>query len=527
VSGPAPAAPDPVAPLDRRVTRPRTARNVIFSWVAFVVTVAVNFFLSPFVVHRLGNTAYGIWVLLASLVGYMGLLDLGVRSAVTRYVARHHARVEDAEAGKVASAGLVIFSAAGLVAVSISAIVAVLLPHLFTIPPRELGVARVVVILGGLNVALSLVSGVFGGAVGAMQRFDLDALVGIGVTAVRAVLLVVTLSAGGGLLAVALIQLGCTVLQGGVFFGISARLYPELRYSHRGIERAHITKIFSVGIYASLLQISSALIFSADSMVIGSFLPVAAVTFFAIAATLTDYTRSVLSAISQTMTPRASALDGIGAERELERVLLDAGALATLVALPITITFMLRGGTFIGLWMGPSYASSSGAILFVLSVALSLAAARQIVASTMIGVNRHRDLVPFYAAEGLINVGVSLYWVRTIGLLGVALGTAVPNVVTTLLVTPWITHRVLGTSTWRFAQAVWVRPLLAMVPFAAATWAVEQGWPGRSLVTFFAGVLVTLPVAALGAWFVAVPEGYRSTALASLGRMRRAVFRSA
>ena len=510
-----------VQPRSERVTRPRTFRNVLLAWAAFAFTVVVNFFLSPFIVHTLGNTEYGVWVLLGSLVGYMGLLDLGVRGAVSRYIARHHARAEDEDAGRVASAGLAIFSATGLVALAASVVIALLLEHLFRIPRATLLLARVVVILGGLNVAVSLVSGVFGGAVTALQRFDLDAVVGIAIGALRAVALVVTLSAGGGLLVLSLVQLGCTVLQSLVYFVLTARLYPELRYSFRGLDRAKLRKIFSFSVYSSMVHFSAAVIHSADALVIGAFLPIAAVTFFAIASTLTDYTRSIVGAISRTMTPRASALDGLGARQELERVLLKAGAVSSLVALPITITFILRGRAFIGLWMGPSYAETSGLILLLLSVALCVAAGRQVVASTVIGLNRHREMVPFYIAEALINVGLSVYWVRTLGLVGVALGTMVPNLATTLLVTPWIVHRVLGTPLWTIWTALWLRPLAAMVPFAAATWAVEHFHAARSLATFFAGIMLVLPVAAAGAWLVGLPAADRRSFAAVIGRRLR------
>src|SRR5450755_2807636 len=58
-------------------------QNVLSNWLALAVTTVVGFFLSPFVVHRLGNLAYGVWVIIGSLVSYMGLLDLGLRGAVT------------------------------------------------------------------------------------------------------------------------------------------------------------------------------------------------------------------------------------------------------------------------------------------------------------------------------------------------------------------------------------------------------------------------------------------------------------
>lgn len=520
-----PAAPAGPAPGGGgRVIRPRTGRNVVVMWLAFAFNVGVGFFLSPFIVHRLGNTAYGIWVLLGSLVGYMGLLDLGVRGAVMRYVARHHARGEDDEASRIASSGLVIFGATGLVAVTASAVIAVLVDRIFHVPADSVGVARAVVVLGGLTIATSLVSGVFGGTVAAMQRFDLASITDIVVAALRTAAIVIALSAGAGLLGLALIHLGATLTQAAIQYVLTRRLYPQLTLRLHGVDRSRIATIVSFSVFSSLLQVSGLLIFSADSIVIGTALPVAMITFFAIAASLTDYTRSILSAISQTMTPRASALEGVGATAELEHAVLGTAALATLIALPIILTFVVRGHTFLRLWMGPAYADRSAPVLAILSVALSFAAARQVIAGATIGLNRHRLLVPFYLTEGVINVGQSLLWVRGLGIDGVALGTAVPNLVTTWLVIPWVVHRTIGTRPRRTWTAVWLRPFAAMIPFLAATWAIERAWPVHSLVTFFAGVALALPAAAAGAWFVAFTRADRqayAARLRGLGLARR------
>ena len=55
--------------------------------------------------------------MLVSLVGYLGLLDLGVRTAVTKYVATHHAAARHEEASRIVSAALAIFGITGLSAI--------------------------------------------------------------------------------------------------------------------------------------------------------------------------------------------------------------------------------------------------------------------------------------------------------------------------------------------------------------------------------------------------------------------------
>src|SRR6516225_8417694 len=102
----------------------RSIRNILSNWGGYFFSILVGFFLSPFVVHRLGNSAYGVWTLMVSLTGYLGLLDFGGRGSVTRYVARFHARGEHESSGRLVSSALLIFSCAGALAILVSCLIA-------------------------------------------------------------------------------------------------------------------------------------------------------------------------------------------------------------------------------------------------------------------------------------------------------------------------------------------------------------------------------------------------------------------
>ena len=83
--------------------KPSPLVNVLSNYGVFFFTAVASFFLSPFIVHRLGNETYGTWALLVSLVGYLGLLDLGVRGAVTRFIANTHASGDHDASSRYAS----------------------------------------------------------------------------------------------------------------------------------------------------------------------------------------------------------------------------------------------------------------------------------------------------------------------------------------------------------------------------------------------------------------------------------------
>lgn len=507
-------------------TRVSNQRNVLVNWGAFLMTALVGFFLSPFMVRTLGNDAYGVWALLGSITTYMGLLDLGIRSAVTRYTARLHAQARHAEAGAMASAALAAFSLLGLVTVATATVLSVFLDDLFTIPPALLPAARAVLLISGVNIGIALLNGVFGGVITARQRLDLIGTVDIGAEVLRAGAIVLVLSRGAGLIGLSLVHLGTTLFRVGTQLSLARRLYPEMRYALRGWDRGHLRDILSFSVYSTLIFLSSTVILQADAIVIGAFLPVSMITFFAIGATLTTYARSLNRPVIQTVPPRVSALDARHETDGVVRVTLATARISSLVTLPLAVTFLLRGRTFIGLWMGPEYAGPSGQVLTVLTLSLALSAPRGVLQGAFVGLNRHRHLVPWYVAEAVANLALSVALIHPMGIVGVAWGTTGPSLVTSLVVVPLLTRRWLRIGLRRLFTEMWIRPLAAVAPFAAALWAIEHWWPAAGLLHFFLQVAAALPVAAAGAWLVALdPDQRQAYAGTHVARARAMVRR--
>lgn len=477
------------------------ARNVLANWLTYLLSGAVSFFLSPFIVRHLGNSAYGIWVLLVSLTGYLGFLDLGIRGAVTRYVAKFHSEREHQESSYIVSSACGLFVAAGFLAILVSASFAVLaLPH-FEIPPGYLGSAQLVVVIAGLNVAVSLVSGVFGGVLVGLQRFDLNNSIAIGVMTLRTTAILIALRNGRGLIALALIQLCSTISELLLGFAVSRKLYPQARLAFSNLRRAYVSVIFSFGVYAFLMQISSYLVYYTDALVIGAFLPVSAITFFAIGSNLTLYARELVSGFSRTMTPLASKLEVEAGRMGLQDAASTAARYCSLSMLPIFTTFIIRGHTFIALWMGPSYGDLSGHVLWILSIPWLLGAAGAVSASVMLGISRHRAIVPVAVAEGLGNLVLSVLLVKRMGIIGVAWGTAIPNLAVSLFFWPWYVRKNLRISIRDYIVSLWLVPMLAMVPFGICTYIVNRLWMAKNLTVFFLQVACVLPVALMGAWY--------------------------
>jgi len=242
-------------------------------------------------------------------------------------------------------------------------------------------------------------------------------------------------------------------------------------------------------------------------------LPISAVAVFAIAGNLCEYASKVAGALSKTITPRVSALKSLGSLKVGEAVLL-AARLATLACTPIAMTFLIRGKSFIGLWMGAEFGPSSGAVLEVLALMVWIGGVRAVAISAIIGANRHRLLIPVLAGEAVSNLGLSIVLANAVGVVGVAIRTVIPGTIVTLVFIPIYLRLATGVSLTDFYwRALW-RPTVACLPFLLATLLFEQYLPARNLLMFFLQVLLVLPLVPLSALFLCATPTERQNVLA-------------
>lgn len=488
----------------------RAVKNVLANWAAFVVGTAITFVLSPFIVHHLGDTRFGVWGLIGSVVGYLGLLDLGIRVAVTRFVAFHEAKGDRAAVTRVVSTAMGLFVAGAGFASILGLALATILPHAMNIPPQFTREASIAFAIGGVTVGIALIGGVYGGVIAGLQRLTLLNAMDLGSEVVRAVSVFVVLKSGGNLIALALIQLGCVTLRAVMYRVASWRLEPWLKVERSGINRATLREIFNFSTYTMILHVSAIFIFSSDAVVIAAIMPVAQVTFFVIAGNLTQAVLRVLGGVSQAIYPLVSARQAVQGTLATGGILKTSMRLGALAILPILLTLLVRGPTFIGLWMGPSYTETAGHILRVLCLGLCFFTSYHILTQTAMGLNLHKSMVPAYVGEAVANVLLSIVLGLWWGVIGVAWGTTIPRLALSLGLGPWFARRTLRIPIHDFAMHAWARPLASMIPFALANAVVDGAWPAANLLAFFAQVALLLPLAGAGAWLLGLERGERA-----------------
>jgi O-antigen/teichoic acid export membrane protein len=181
------------------------------------------------------------------------------------------------------------------------------------------------------------------------------------------------------------------------------------------------------------------------------------------------------------------------------------------MVLPIATTFLLRGNTFIRLWMGRDYADVSGRVLWILTLALIFVAAGQVASSVMVGIDKYKPVVWVVCCEALCNLVLSIVLARSMGVFGVAWGTTLPSLAVSLLFWPSYIYRTLRIPVLSYVTSTWIRPAVAVIPFGVLSYEIEKLWPASSLVVFFSQVGVCLVVFMIASWFIGLTRRERAT----------------
>jgi O-antigen/teichoic acid export membrane protein len=501
------AVPPAAAPTSRASF---IVRNVTSSWAVLLVNTLISFLLAPLVVSSLGSVYYGVWSLLMQFTGYLWLFDFGVRESVIKYVAQYEASGERDKLEITVRTAIAVYSLVTLVAMLAVAVMVAALPHVFNIPPDAVSTARIAAFVTGTTVAQSFLTNVFVGVLMGLQRIYLVSRMGIVFSLARAAGTYLLLTNGFGLVGLSLLHLALSLANAGLVVHYCRHYLPDLPLAPTRPERPEVVKLFNYGKYVLLANVGDKIVFATDALVIGAFLPIAALTPYAIAGTLIQNMRQVVMAMAQIFNPLTSSLRAEGGARVVQPVLQSGARAAMTIGVPICIGFITLGERFVSLWMGDEHAAMAGRVMTVLSAGYLVGLPYYTISGVLYGLGEHRVVAVLRIVEGAINLLCSIVLINLVGLVGVAIGTAIPHVVIVGWALPRALPKLFPMNLRDYYLAVYGRTLLAAVPFAVATWLIATVVRPATLASFLAWGVASLAAYAAPVWFISMTDDERA-----------------
>lgn len=480
--------------------QPKTIWNIAANVAGIIVNMVSGLLVMPYLIQRLGNTTYGLWILIGTLTGYFGVLDLGVPAAVGRLIAIHRARHEPAHINVVMSTAFALLFVVSLGVCVATAISLLLFPALFTVPASSGLDVHYSLILVGLNLALAFPASVFSGLLWGYERFDLQNAIDIPVLAARTVLSLTMVSSAMPLTSLGAIVLLVTSLGSVSKMIVCYKLVPSLKLSPQHVHKNKIREIFSISGWMSVISWSRTLIPQIAPTIIGARLGSAAVTTFMVARQLVVYANIFSISATQVMTPGATgayATNSVGTQRQ---IFIEGGKFAYALTIFFAAGLFCLGMPFIHWWQH-GLQDAAYRPLLILMLGESLPMSQWLTYSVLLAAGRQRVLALLALSEGVICVPLILGLIGKGRIAGVCIGVAVAGFLARGILQWVYGTRLLRVSLGAYIRQVFLPVTLAAVPSVAALYAAVAVLQPQSLGWVLAlGAAYSILFAATLAW---------------------------
>ncbi len=392
-------------------------RGIIWTLVGQGWVLVITFLATPFIVHRLTVSIYGVYALTSVIIGYLALLKLGLDTASIKYMSQYVAKGEDDKVASAFWSCIFIYLIIGLIGIAIINIsTPFLVKRIFKISQELQDIAVFTLRVGSLGFLFLLISGVVSGAIQAKSRFDVLNRIDIFLCTLQVLAIVALLKFGFSLREIVVSNLVIQALGIAVYWVNANKLMPFL--SVPSWDAKILVKLFRFGGFVTISGIVGPVLGNTEKIFLASLRSVQSLTYYSIPYFIMDRLSLVRSSFSTVLFPTFSYFQNSDEEKAGEDIHYRSTLYLLFAYLFFVLFFCFFGRPFLAAWAGEDFAQHSSGILNILIIAGLINATAAPSAILLQGMDKPNIPAIFHLIEAVLYVPAAyllIYWWGGIG----------------------------------------------------------------------------------------------------------------
>lgn len=399
--------------------------GAILSYVVIAINIIVGIGYTPILIRMLGQSEYGLYSLVYSIITYLTVLDLGFGNAMVLYTAKYRAKNQKEEEYKLYGMFTIIFTIIGAIAAIIGVLMYFNVDTFFgnTMTKTELDRAKIMMLILTFNLAITFPLSIFGNILVAYEKFVISKLIKIAQIILMPCIMLPLLFLGYKSIAmvvvITILNIVCLLANAIVCF---KSLKIKISFSKFNIPV--LKEIFKYSFFVFLAQIIDKVNWSVDQVVLGNVAGTTAVAVYSVAGQLNNMYLSFSTAISGVMLPKVAKMEeNTATPKQYTEIFVRTGRIQYIVMGLIITGFIIFGQEFINLWAGPGY-ETAYYIACILMIPVTIPLTQNIGLSILQVKNKYKYRTMIFFVIAILNVIVSIPLAKIYGGIGSAIGTA-------------------------------------------------------------------------------------------------------
>ena len=327
------------------------------NYVVIILNMIVGLLYTPYMLRMMGQSEYGLYSLVASVISYLTILDLGFGNAIIRYTAKYRAEGKLKEQYEMFGMFLVLYVIIGIIAFLAGLGLYYNVNTLFgdTMTLEELEKAKIMMLFLIFNVAVTFPMSIFGSVISAYERFVFPRVINIIRIILNTVIMICLMEMGYKAVAMVILQtvfnISTLIIN---YFYCKYKLHIKLYFCNFQWGLLKEISIYSFWIFLNVIM--DRIYWSTGQFVLGALVGTTAVAVFAVAIQLEHLYMQFSSAISGVFLPKVTAMVARNNDRkEISNLFIKTGRIQYIILAFILSGFIVFGRDFIKLWAGSEY----------------------------------------------------------------------------------------------------------------------------------------------------------------------------
>ena len=437
--------------------------GAILSYVSIIINTLIQLLYTPLLIRKLTQSEYGLYSLVASIIGYLTIMDLGFGNAIVVYTAKYKAQGKTEEEKKLHGMFNLIFKIIGILAGFLGVVLYFNVNNIFghNMTSIEINKMKIMMLILSFNLFLTFFFAIYNSIISAYEKFTFQKIIAIIHSLLKPLIMIPLLFLG-----YKSITLCIVITITNIFTVLSNYIYckRKLKIStkYNGFDKQIFKTIFGYSIWIFIGTIVDKANWSVDNFVLGAVSGTIAVSIYSIAATLNQMFISLSTAISGVLLPKMSKLVAKKASsEELTNEMIKVGRIQNYVIFLMCSGLILFGKKFILFWAGDGF-EESYYVALLLIIPLCIPLIQNLGLSIMQAMNKFKFKSISTLIMAIINIFISIIFAKKWGATGAALGTCISLVVCNIILINIYYCKVIKLDIIRF----WKSIIIQSIPFS-------------------------------------------------------------
>ena len=443
-------------------------RGAILSYLSIILSTVVQLVYTPLLIRMLGQSEYGLYSLVSSVIGYLTVLDLGFGNAIVVFTAKYRANKEYEKEKKLHGMFLVIFCIIGLIAGLLGVLLYFNVPLLFgkTMTDIELHKAKIMMLILSFNLAATFPFSIYSSIITAYEKFTFQKIMSILNTLLKPLLMIPLLFLGykSITMTVVITVVNIIVLLSNYFY-CKKKLGVNIKFM--GFDKKLFKTIFSYSFFIFLGVIVDKVNWSVDQFVLGAVSGTIAVSLYSVASQINTLFVNLSGAMSGVLLPKMSKMIAKNvSNKEITNEFIKVGRIQYLIIFLMASGFTLFGKEFIMAWAGKDFATSYY-IAVILILPLCVPLIQNLGISIMQAKNMHKFRSILLALIAVANIFISIPLAKAYGGIGSAIGTSLSLIIGNIIILNIYYHKKVGINVIEFWKSIIKMTIPMIIPIVA------------------------------------------------------------